>query len=160
MSGSQAQHHYAHAAVRHYNDAVYLQDGDRVPNADHLFGFAVECALKSMLLRFTPATMNPKRPGKPPATRPWVADPATGKVDREFGHLPGIATDVALLTHGRSAARLSAAIRNLDAFDTWSVDDRYLDGTAIVEEHVMRRRTVAEEILALHQQAVITGRLL
>lgn len=160
MSGNPAEHHYAHAAVRHYYDAVYLHDSNRLPNADHHFGFAVECALKSMVLRFTPATMNPRNPNKPPATRPWVADPVTGKAVHAYGHLPWVTADLALLTHGRSAARLSAALGNLTAFDSWSVDDRYLDGTTVVEAQVTQRRTVAKEILVLHEQALITGRLL
>ncbi|MFC8848359.1 MULTISPECIES: hypothetical protein [unclassified Micromonospora] len=158
MPANPAEHHYARAAVRHYDDAVFLHDGSRLPNADHHFGFAVECALKSMILRFTPATMNPKKPNRPAATRPWVADPATGK-PVDYGHLPWVAADLALLTRGRSAARLSAALGSLAAFDTWSVEDRYLDGTAVAELDVMERRTVATEILTLHEHALITGRL-
>jgi hypothetical protein len=159
VSGKSAEYHYAHAAVRHYKDAVYLQDGDRLPNADYHFGFAVECALKSLLLRFTAATLNPRKSGKPPAKAPWIPDPETGK-PREYSHLPWVAADVALLTHGRSAARLASALGGLSAFETWSVDDRYRDGDTTVEEEVRRRRTVAEEILTLHEQALITGRLL
>ncbi|WP_228022915.1 hypothetical protein [Streptomyces acidicola] len=159
MSAVSAEHHYGHAAKRHYGDAIYLQDGGRLPNADYHFGFAVECALKSLLLRFTAATMAPKKQGKPPAKAPWVPDPATGKVSHEYGHLPWVAADVGLLTHGRSAARMSAALGSLAAFDSWSVDQRYLDGTSVAEADVLQRRTVAQEILALHEQALITGRL-
>lgn len=153
-----AEHHYAHAAARHYRDAVYLQEGGRLPNADYHFGFAVECALKSLLLRFTAATMAPRKPGRP-AKAPWVADPVTGRMSHEYGHLPWFAADVALLTHGRAAARLSAALGSLSAFDSWSVDQRYRDGTAIAEADVSQRRSVTHEILALHEQALITGRL-
>ncbi|WP_147481233.1 hypothetical protein [Streptomyces shenzhenensis] len=115
--------------------------------------------MKSLLLRFTAATMAPKRQGKPPANAPWVPDPVTGKVSHEYGHLPWVTADVSLLTHGRSAARLSAALGNLSAFDSWSVHQRYLDGTAVAEADVSQRRTVAQEILGLHEQALITGRL-
>ncbi|MFF7266665.1 hypothetical protein ACFZCL_41280 [Streptomyces sp. NPDC008159] len=158
LAAAAAEHHYAHAARRHYEDAVYLENDGRLPNADYHFGFAVECALKSLLLRFTAATMAPKKLGKPPAKAPWVPDAVTGKA-REYGHLPWVAADVALLTHGRSAARLSAALGNLTAFDSWSVGQRYLDGTTVVAADVSQRRTVAREILALHEQALITGRL-
>ncbi|NYI08059.1 hypothetical protein [Allostreptomyces psammosilenae] len=102
--------------------------------------------------------MAPKKQGKP-AVKPWVPDPITGRVSHEYGHLPWVAADVALLTHGRSAARLSAALGNLTAFDSWSVDQRYLDGAGVVEADVLQRRTVAQEILVLHEQALITGRL-
>ncbi|MFI7287489.1 hypothetical protein ACIBRY_12725 [Streptomyces anulatus] len=159
LSAASVEHHYAHAADRHYKDGVYLQEGGRLPNADYHFGFAVECALKSLLLRFTAATVAPKRQGKPPAKAPWVPDPITGKVSHEYGHLPWVAVDVALLTHGRSAAQMSAALANLIAFDSWSVDQRYLDGVGVAEADVSQRRTVAQEILVLHEQALITGRL-
>ncbi|MEU8651025.1 hypothetical protein [Streptomyces sp. NPDC048737] len=159
MPVNSTEHHYAHAALRHYEDAVFLHEAARLPNADHHFGFSVECALKSLLLRFTSATVDPRKPGGPPAKAPWVKDPATGKVAHSYSHLPWVATDVALLTHGRSATRLAAALAGLTAFDTWAVDDRYLDGSAVVEADVRRRRTVAANILALHEQALITGRL-
>lgn len=159
MSVKSAEHHYAHAAFRHFKDAVFLHDEARLPNADHHFGFAVECALKSLLLRFTTATMDPRKPGGSPSKSPWVKDPATGKATHSYGHLPWVATDVALLTHGRSATRLSAALTGLTVFDSWSVEERYLDGSDVVEADVRQRRTVAENILGLHEQALITGRL-
>ncbi|MFJ6420460.1 hypothetical protein [Streptomyces hydrogenans] len=152
-----AEHHFAHAALRHYEDAVLLHDGARLPNADHHFGFAVECALKSLLLRFAVISMGTKPNGKP-ASKPWSTDPTTGKV-QEHGHLPELATDVSLLMHGRSASGLTTAIAGLSAFATWSVHDRYLDGSDVAEADVRQRRTVAENILALHDHALLTGRL-
>ncbi|MER5736569.1 hypothetical protein ABT117_12960 [Streptomyces sp. NPDC002262] len=157
MQVKSAEHHFAHAALRHYEDAVLLHDGVRLPNADHHFGFAVECALKSLLLRFTTVSMNPKPNGKP-ASKPWSMHPTTGKV-QEHGHLPELATDISLLMHGRSASGLSAALTGLSAFATWSVNDRYRDGSDVGEADVRQRRTVAENILALHDHALLTGRL-
>ncbi|MET9350863.1 hypothetical protein, partial [Streptomyces termitum] len=84
---------------------------------------------------------------------------STGKASHSYGHLPWMATDVALLTHGRSAGGMTAVLDALEAFDTWSVHDRYLDGSDVVEADVLQRRTVAKDILALHEQALITGRL-
>ena len=159
MSGNPPEHHYARAAERHFLDGVFLHDNGRLPNADYHFGFAVECALKSLLLRFTAATMRPRKAGQLPAKAPWIPDPNTGKAAHSYGHLPWVAADVALLTHGRSAVRLSAALVNLSVFDSWSVDHRYLDDTVVNASAVTRRRTVAKEIITLHEQALITGRL-
>ncbi|WP_217196052.1 hypothetical protein [Streptomyces buecherae] len=159
VSVNPPEHHYAHAALRHFEDAAFLHDRERLSNADHHFGFAVECALKSLLLRFTAATMAPKKPGGRPPKSPWVRDPTTGKAAHTYSHLPWVSTDVALLTHGRPANRLTAVLAGLTAFDTWSVDDRYLDGSNVLEADVQRRRNVAEDILRLHEQALITGRL-
>jgi hypothetical protein len=41
--------HYAEAARRHHIDATYLFDGRRLPNADHLFGLAAECAMVAII---------------------------------------------------------------------------------------------------------------
>ncbi len=152
------QHHFAHAATRHYKDAVFLMDAARLPNADHHFGVAVECALKSLLLRFTAVTMDPEKPGGKRSNRPYFKDPKTGKT-RYYSHLPWVATDIALLTHGRTASPLTTALVGLSAFSTWRVEHRYLDGSEVVEADVGQRRTVAEKLIALHEQALITGRL-
>ncbi|MBQ1090129.1 hypothetical protein [Streptomyces sp. B93] len=161
MQGNSEEHHFAHAARRHYEDADYLLKGTRLSNADHHYGFAVECALKSLLLRFTAVTMDPVKPGGQRAKKPYLPNPnpATNKPARQYGHLPWVATDVALLTHGRSASPLTTALGGLSAFASWSEQHRYLDGSEVVEADVRQRRTVAQNILALHEQALITGRL-
>ncbi|MCX5342983.1 hypothetical protein [Streptomyces atratus] len=51
--------HFASAATRHFHDGDYLRKGSRLPSADHLYGFAAECAVKSLLLRFTDVTIGP-----------------------------------------------------------------------------------------------------
>ena len=40
---------YTAAAKRHWLDADLLKDDERLENADHHYGFAAECALKSTL---------------------------------------------------------------------------------------------------------------
>ncbi|UCM90630.1 HEPN domain-containing protein [Streptomyces marincola] len=157
MSGKPPEHHFARAAERHYRDALYLHQDGRLANADHHFGIAVECALKSLLIRFTAVSMRPRQASAKPATMPWAQDPVTGKV-HTYSHLPWVATDVSLLTHGRSATRLGAALGQLSAFDSWSVHDRYLDASDVVVQDVARRRTVAGEIISVHEHALITGR--
>ena len=42
---------YADAAVRHWSDAEFFKEDQRLPNADQLYGFAAECALKVALLK-------------------------------------------------------------------------------------------------------------
>lgn len=58
----------------------------------------------------------------------------------------------------RQAVRPAAVLGGLSAFDTWSAENRYRDGTEVSEPDVTRRRTVAKDILAAHEQALITGR--
>jgi hypothetical protein len=149
--------HYASAAERHLCDAEYLHDDGRLPNADYHFGFAVECALKSLLLRFLGATMAPKPNGKP-AQKPWTQDSATNKL-QEYGHLPWLATDITLLAHGRTGAGFITALDRLSVFTTWTVDERYRDGSAIDGTVVTARQGAAHDIVDLHQQALLQGRL-
>ena len=40
---------YSSAAKRHWNDGETLTKRERLDNADQLFGFSAECALKSAL---------------------------------------------------------------------------------------------------------------
>ncbi|MFC3984161.1 hypothetical protein [Streptosporangium jomthongense] len=112
MPPSSAQDDYAHAALRHYRDAVYLHDDKRLPNADHHYGFAVECALKSLLLRYLNATMIDAR-GRP-SHYPWTVD--TGGNHTRHGHLPGIWSDVATLLRGRTGSTLGAVLTSSAPF--------------------------------------------
>ena len=40
---------YDVAATRHFRDGQLLESEDRLSNADQLFGFAAECAIKAAL---------------------------------------------------------------------------------------------------------------
>lgn len=155
MSTASHQQHYALAAQRHHEDAVYLHDDGRIANADYHYGFAVECALKSLLLRYLQASMQPTKPGARPSNKPWLQGP-NGK-PKTFGHLPHIWSDVAMLLHGRSGNVLSGVLNGSTPFHDWTVDDRYLDGASAAPEVVSRHRAAAGHILLLHQQALITG---
>ncbi|MGW2848083.1 hypothetical protein [Streptomyces sp. NPDC001274] len=155
MPQTSTEDHFAHAARRHHDDAIYLHDDNRLPNADHHFGFAVECALKSVILRYTRVSMNPTKPGKPPSAKPWVPD-AAGK-PKHFGHLPALWSDVTLLLHGRGGSILSGVLAASEPFGTWAVEGRYLDGAAVTEAEVRSRRAAAQQILSLHEQALIAG---
>ncbi|SFI12233.1 hypothetical protein SAMN05216275_101245 [Streptosporangium canum] len=144
----QAQN-YAQAARRHYDDAVYLHNDGRLPNADHHYGFSVECALKSLLLRYLNATM------ASPNGMPSTID-ASGR-PKKHGHLPGIWSDVAILAHGRSGSTLAGVLTASAPFATWDVADRYHGNPPLGTTTVNQRKAAATQILALHEQALIIG---
>lgn len=155
VSNHSVEEHFASAAERHFHDAEYLRADSRWPNADHHFGFAAECALKSLLLQFTEATMDPKPNGKT-ANRPWIRKATGGAHD--YGHLPWTETDLAVLAHGQLGSQLLTALSDhLDAFEHWSEQDRYLHCEHITEESVAALREATQAILTLHQDAPITG---
>lgn len=150
--------HYASAARRHYDDARYLCKRKRWPNADHHLGFAAECALKSLLLRYTEASMNPKPPKGKQANKPWIPKP-TGGV-QEYGHLPWAETELAVLATGRQGQHLLAALGDrLSAFANWTEQDRYHHCNHITQETVTPLHDATQFILALHESARITGTL-
>ncbi|MEY2226759.1 MULTISPECIES: hypothetical protein [Streptomyces] len=152
--------HFASAAERHFWDADYLRTDGRLPAADHLYGFAAECATKSLLLRFTEVSMDPKPGEATPSSKPWAEHP--GDPDRliEFGHVNQLVKEIALLAHGRAGAQLHLALgANLHVFKKWNVKYRYFDGGYAQADVVDRRRLAAHNILVLHQQAQLDGKL-
>jgi hypothetical protein len=157
VSNHSVEEHFASAAERHFRDAEYLQADSRWPNADHHFGFAAECALKSLLLQFTEATMDPKPNGRA-AKMPWIHK-ATGGA-QEYGHLPWSETDLAVLAHGQLGSQLLTALDNhLSAFANWTEQDRYLHCEHITEETVAALREAAQAILGVHESASFNGSL-
>ncbi|MGX4691646.1 hypothetical protein [Streptomyces sp. JNUCC 63] len=148
--------HFAKAAARHFHDAAYCHTDDRLPTADHLYGFAAECATKSLLLRFTDVRMGPSN--RPEAPHPEHPDDPDHTL--KFGHVNELIREIKLLAHGRTGAVLHTALdADLKVFRRWHVSTRYTDGTYAQVEMVNRRRDAARRILSLHEQALLNGRL-
>ncbi|MFD3721538.1 hypothetical protein [Streptomyces sp. NPDC058674] len=155
MPETTLQDHYASAALRHHDDAVYLHEDGRLPNADHHYGFVAECAVKSLLIRNNLVSVEPHN-------RPWL--PKQNGKPRFLGHFPSLQTDTepmlaaaALQMHGRGGTILSGVISAWQPFADWSPEDRYLDGASVDPAQVSDRRAAAEQILSLHEQALIVG---
>ncbi len=51
---------YKDAAIRHYTDAILLQDANRIDNAGHLIGFSAECAIKHDIASVRNSVERPK----------------------------------------------------------------------------------------------------
>jgi hypothetical protein len=121
---------YAVAAVRHWDDARLLETSIRRPNADHLYGVAAECGLKSALVAVGAATANPTLP------------------DRYYQHIDKLWT---LIPHQNIQKRfpgLAALLKGPGTpFGDWSIDQRYADGTAVTTEVLERHRTWASRVL-------------
>lgn len=156
-----AKRHFASAAKRHFDDADFLHTDGRLPTADQLYGFAAECAVKSLLLRFTEVTMGPTRPQAPrPVDPDGPADPDNPNLIIEFGHVNELVREIRLLARGRTGAPLHAALDgDLRAFRKWHVKYRYDDGGYLQTEVLGRRRDAAHRILSLHEQALLNGKL-
>lgn len=134
---------FRQAAKRHFRDAQYLRDNGYLANADHLSGFAAECALKGL-----------------------VVDHLGGRVDRGFSVTgSGMALKdhigaklwgtIAPLAAGHSGPEIVALFEGVNPFLDWDVSDRYAEGSqmsaGIVAKHIdgARRAIVALESAAL-----------
>ncbi|MCQ9707396.1 hypothetical protein ACRWOO_00515 [Streptomyces sp. NEAU-PBA10] len=154
------EEHFASAATRHFRDGDYLREGSCLPSADHLYGFAAECAVKSLLLRFTEVSTGPLEGEKRPSKRPRAKHPEEPNRTILFGHVNELVGQVGLFARGRSGAPLHALVAgDLRVFEKWDVSDRYRDGRQVRADAVDDRRDAAHRILSLHEQAVINRRL-
>lgn len=160
MPEAQQEDHFALAARRHFDDGDYCHKDGRLPTADQLYGFAAECAAKCLLLKFTEVSMEPKDGGTKPSSKPWARHPEGPGKFIEFGHVNELIKEIKLLARTRSGAPLHALLdEHLRAFRKWHVSLRYSDGTYARADVIDKRREAAKQILSLHEQAVITGRL-
>jgi AbiV family abortive infection protein len=137
------------AARRHHSDAKLLIRAEKYATADHLAGFAAECSIKAILVRYMGATAAP-------GTRPYSLH-QNQKI--AHGHLPKLWNELALLAQGRSGVQLAALTAGRNPFATWSVNDRYLDGTAITSTHAREHLVAAATIMRAYQLATFSGSL-
>ncbi len=111
---------YGAAASRHFNDAKCLRAKDRkhFAGADHLFGLAVECALKRILEKNKLLTLS--RDGKPQQANFGGAS----------GHCPAIWNEY-LVYQGNN--RELPVLPIVNPFLAWDIGDRYSDGLSICD---------------------------
>ncbi|MGN6259123.1 MAG: hypothetical protein ACTHNO_00180 [Ralstonia sp.] len=117
------------AAVRHYADADLLQAQARPDNADQLYGFAAECAMKLALI--SPASH--ANAGDLPGTFRHHVDVLWARVS--IGAVP------------RQYATLLAVLKQPNPFHDWSVDQRYYPTGHVSAEALERHRNAARRIL-------------
>lgn len=112
------------AAKRHWNDARYLEDESRVDNADHLYGFATECALKSVLMRL-------------------------GAFDRSehLIHINGLWRKMRIEGLEEQFPEVSEIVNGYNVFDDWSAQQRYEPEGTISYEALERHRNIAQLVL-------------
>ena len=98
---------YADAALRHWHDAQLLEEDNRVENADHLYGFAAECAIKKVLVVLPTYSTT----GILEETYKAHVNILWGKVNYQSLH--------------KSYPRLSALLKSTNPFSDWHVKQRY-----------------------------------
>jgi hypothetical protein len=120
---------YGTAAVRHYRDAELLEAHQRGSNADHLFGIAAECAIKSALVSLP-------------------AFAKSGQLHKTYHkHIDKLWDAVPTQTLYRRHQALFTAMKQQSPFTDWSADQRYAGNGAITRHSIENHRRAAKRIL-------------
>lgn len=121
---------YANAATRHFRDGELLAQEARISNADQLFGFAAECAIKSALV----------------CSSACADDGALIKRYREhINKLWGLAV---LNISAQRFRGLVAVLKGLpQPFSDWSTDRRYEADAAVTDVALQIHRQAAKRVL-------------
>ena len=130
------------AHLRHLADAELLFNIQRWPNADHLYGLATECGLKS-LMKF--CGMPVKSTGKPLNTADAV-------------HAPQIWARYESYRSRRLGAQYQIPPKN--PFQNWNVAQRYAHSGYFNQNHVQAHRDGARIVNSLISQAILDGHTL
>lgn len=124
---------YAQAALRHWRDAELLKQQERVENADHHYGIAAECALKTALVtmpRFT-EDGNLSKGYKEHVDTLWdKIQPQS--LEKRFPSLPSV-------------------LRMPNPFQDWNVDQRYGADHSISTETMESHRNFTRRLLGAVQ---------
>jgi hypothetical protein len=130
------------AADRHFEDAGFLFDADKFPNADHLFGLSAECALKAVMMGLG---MNVRQDGAPDVSRYRV-------------HINRLWDEFIAFANGSGGAKYSAGLNAVsNPFTNWDIAQRYNHRTDFVADDVERHKTGAEKAMAALGAAILDG---
>jgi len=129
---------YQKAARRHYDDAELLYNNSRWANADQLYGIAVECVFKTIMVGL----------GAP-------VDPATGDLTKPKKHLQHNKPDKDLwpefisFANGRNGAKYAGLLPSSNPFHNWAIEQRYSDGNVFDEAWVEPHRTATKKVFKI-----------
>ncbi|OFW27625.1 MAG: hypothetical protein A3H27_02445 [Acidobacteria bacterium RIFCSPLOWO2_02_FULL_59_13] len=119
------------SARRHYRDGETLLAAKSAQHAGYHFGFAAECAIKSVLFRYH----LPRH--EEPRTDPfWV-------------HFPHLKTLLIRDGQGRLTQKLYSVIAHGSFMQHWDTDIRYASDRSVDEPRATRWRDQANEIFGL-----------
>lgn len=119
---------YKDAAFRHWKDAEHLALTDRWPNADQLYAFAAECAIKSKLMEF-----------------PNCVD--SGSLNKKYwAHMNELWKKIPLQNIQKSLPGFVAYVRAGEPFDDWDVKQRYYHSASIGRDVALSHKDAVKRI--------------
>lgn len=120
---------YSSAAVRHWKDAEFLERGNRIGNADHHYGFAAECAVKTVL-----------------AVSPAFS--VSGQLSAAYKqHIDVLWNKIGHASLQKSHPRLIAVLKMSNAFSDWNVNQRYFSDGAVTSAVMASHKKMASRLL-------------
>lgn len=125
---------------RHMIDAETLFQASRLANADQLFGFAVECGLKQLMVGFG---MLVDAKGSPTKDKDWVHADKVWKRYETYRSSGGGGANYVL--------------PNPNPYLDWRASQRYARSSDVLLPRVETHRTAAETVAALVRKAVLEG---
>ncbi len=131
---------YIPAAKRHLNDAEELHQAGHRGNADHLYGFAAECALSAVVVQL----------GWDRCGLDGLEGDFRLHIDQQWNRL-------ILYAQGRSSAAALAGVLGENPFRDWRVQDRYAARGRDDEKVVMRHKRGAETMLRVMDRVRLGG---
>lgn len=115
---------FSTAAVRHWHDGSLLQENGRLGNADQLYGFAAECAVKSVLTK------------------------VVGEIDRfRRQHIEVLWDRANIQSVHRGYPALATVLRANNPFTDWTTDHRYAADNIVGATALARHRQAAVRLL-------------
>lgn len=115
------------AATRHYQDGKKLFDSNCFDNAGYHFGFAAECATKSLLLK---AGVRPDD-------------------DAIWAHFHALRSVAIIAINSRGNLGLLKALRRQSFMQEWDTNMRYSKNGSILQTRAEKWRIDADELLGL-----------
>ena len=129
------------AHERHWDDAEFLFQGQRLANADHLYGVAAECGLKRLMVLFGMSMDSAKG-------RPSLREDQK-HADEIWSRFEGYRTGHHLGT--------SYALSQANPFDDWQVSQRYASRSNFDRTRAVAHQGGASEVRTLVKQALRDG---
>ena len=132
---------FYNAFHRHLNDAEYLYNDSRWPNADQLYAYSAECGLKCIMQLFG-----------------MYVDPVSGKPSFQNSvHADRIWNRYEAYRAGRGATGYELPQPN--PFDNWNINQRYIDCSNLTQSNVDVHKNGTMVVMRLLNKAIIEGRL-
>jgi hypothetical protein len=125
---------------RHMTDGETLFQASRLANADQLFGFAVECGLKRLMVRFG---MSVDAKGSPTDNKDWVHADKVWKRYEAY--------------HSASDGGTAYVLPSPNPYHDWQASQRYANSGDVSLPRVESHRAAAGSVAALVKKAQLEG---